>query len=479
MALLAAIIFVFGMLWTIKGSRLAVCSLPAMFFFLIGGKLIWSFLTPDHYPGDFLDMFLPLVTIPIGLILSIPLLMGALFIMRKTLAFANRSMGPQEPLPLLSPSRLPGLLAMVLAIGLIGMGDSLEKKSLTEYEEKSEQIISDFFAGKTGGGELKQAFIERPILCRKPYTEQIDSLLETDPQRAGIFLNAMTDTCEDWTESYKGFVDSRKVDGTVRHLDALLTLGLLDTWKIRGSLVSYLTAKNNQDELLRIFTHYYSLARSTTLHNGTEALSSFISIAGFNRDVLAKILVIAGKDPTQYLREFDIDGISYHLLSNAALNLDVDLMRACLALGFTKENTGSGSVLFAFVRYRGGSTVIRKLLEKGVNVNALNARGETALGCVLSAKPATYLITKEEEDTIAEVMDILFSLCAPDRYLEGGSHNTPLHSACEAGQQSPHGIEEIKLLMRWGANPDLGAVPPLEAARRNGWDELFPILTPQ
>ena len=444
--------------------------------------MIWDYLTPDNYPGDLLDMILPVVTVPIGLILSIPLLFAAKRLAALTLAFAHRKMGPRAPLPLLAPSRLPGFLLMALAVGLIGTEDWRKEKSRAEYEQKNEQIIDNFFASKIGREELKQSFIERPVLCRKPYTEQIDNLLETDPQRAGLFLKVMTEYCSEWTESYKDFVDSRKMDGTIKRLDTLLTIGLLDDWKISDNFVSYLTAKNNQDELMRIFAHYYALTQSTNLQKGTGALSSFIRTAGFNREVLAKMLMIAGNDPARYLRESDIDGISYHLLSNAALNLDVDLMQACLALGFTKENTKFGSVLYAFVYFRGEPTVILKLLEKGVNVNALNKEGETALGCVLSAKPATRLIVKAEEDKIAEVMDILFTLCDPTRYLEGGSHNTPLHSACKAGQQSLHGIEEIKLLMAWGADPDLagqGLAPPLEVARRNGWNELLPILTPR
>jgi hypothetical protein len=444
--------------------------------------MIWSFLTPDRYPGDFLDMVLPLVTVPIGLILSIPLLIGAVFIARRTLAFAKRGMGAQKPLPFLSLSRLPGLLLVVFSVGLVEAGDWLEKKSWSEYEEKNEQIISDFFTGKTGGEELEQAFIECPELCRKPYTEQIDNLLETDSQRAGLFLKAMTDTCNDRTEAYNDFIDSRKRDGTVKGLGTLLTIGLLDNRAVGDTLVSYLTAKNNHDELLRIFTHYYSLAQSTNLQKGSEALSSFISIAGFNRDVLAKILAIAGSDPAQYLREFDIDSISYHMLSNAALNYDADLMRAYLVLGFNKENTRFGSVLDSFVYHRGGVVVIRKLLEKGVDVNGLNEKGETALRCVLSAKPATQIIAKNDEDKIAEIMDILFTLCEPERYREVGSYNTPLHRACKAGQQSPHGIEEIKLLMDWGADPNLagkGAMSPLEIVKQQGWVELLPLLTLQ
>ena len=362
-------LFVLSILWAIKGIRFALCILPAILLFLIGEVLIWNLLTPDQYPGDFLDMFLPLVTVPIGLFFSILLLLITIFVAQITLAFVKQRLGPQGSLPILSQARLPGLFLAALAVGMIGMGVWLEKKSLAEYEEQTKQVVPHFFSGTIDGKELKQLFIERPMLCRKPYTEQIDGLLETDPQRAGLFLKVMTDICGSM-EAHVDFVNSRKMDGSIKGLDTLLGIGFLDDQKNSDKLVFYLTTENNQDELMRIFAHYHALARSSDRQTASGVLGNFIRIAGFNKDVLTKIRVVAGNDPKLYLSDFEIDGISHALLSNAALNLDPDLMRASLALGFEKENTRFGSVLYAFTSYRGGLAVIRKLLEKGVDVTA-------------------------------------------------------------------------------------------------------------
>lgn len=115
-------LFLFGILWAGKGPRFAFCILPAMVFFFLVEALIWGSLIPDSYPGDFLDMVLPLATIPIGVLLSIPLLVTAVFVARKTFAFANRRLGPQKPLPVFSPARLPGLLMAIFAVGLLLLG---------------------------------------------------------------------------------------------------------------------------------------------------------------------------------------------------------------------------------------------------------------------------------------------------------------------------------------------------------------------
>ena len=112
-------LFLFGILWMSKGPRFAFCILPAVVFFLLVEALIWERLTPGRYPGGSPDMAQSLATIPIGTVLSVPLLVTAIFFARKTFAFANRRLGPQKPLPILSPVRLPGLLMAIIAFGFV------------------------------------------------------------------------------------------------------------------------------------------------------------------------------------------------------------------------------------------------------------------------------------------------------------------------------------------------------------------------
>ena len=466
---MAVILFLFGLFCVWKGARFACCLLPALFFLHADPE-------PRRYAGDLFD---PFVSLGLGAVRT----GQAVLLAMVTLLLSRWLLGPSRPVSLRSPSRLCGLLFMGCAFLWWG----LENHVADTREVFLEKIAPDFLAGTSNDEEaVRTAFSRNAFLCNRSYAQGINALLDGgDAQRATLFLNIIAEHCNDIEIVWSDFADSRQKDGSIVGLDGLLAADLLNIAPLFDRVTGYLERHGNEDQLLRIFRYYHARALGEdgpSRDQARAALEKFFDIAGRNRELLERIRAVAGSDPSRYFSTSGVERVSFNLLQSAAASLDADLLRACLALGFDRENTRAGSVLFYFVYFHAGQAVIDKLLAAGVDVNALNRAGQTALACALQmygherGRAATMQGKQEDQHNIAEIMDILFTLCDPARYRTTGG-DTLLHKACRSG--SGKSLELIRLLLDAGANPDLageGAMPPLETAAQKGWDELVPLL---
>lgn len=467
---MAATLFLFGLLCVWKGARFACCLLPALFFLHADPE-------PRRYAGDLFD---PFVSLGLGM-----LRIGqAVLLAMVTLLLTRWLLGPSKPVSLRSPARLCGLLFM----GCAFLWWSQENNVADRREVSLERAAPDFLAGTSNDEDaVRNAFSRNAFLCNRSYAQGINALLDSgDAQRAAHFLNIVAEHCNDLEIVWSDFADSRQKGGSIVGLDDLLAVDILNISPLFDRITGYLARHGNEDQLLRIFRYYHARAGEEdglSRDQARAALEKFFDIAGGNRELLERIRAVAGSDPSRYFSASGVERVSFNLLQRAAAMLDADLLRACLALGFDRENTRAGSVLFSFVYFHAGQAVIDKLLAAGVDVNALNGTGQTALACTLQMydyerSRAATITEGEQEDqhNIAEVMDVLLTLCDPARYRTTDG-DTLLHKACRSG--SGKSLELIRLLLDAGANPDLageGTLPPLETAGQKGWDDLVQLL---
>lgn len=467
----------FGLICVWKGLRHALCLLPALLvLFLLPPWLEGlSPKPPRQYYGDLLDPLVSLFTGgPSMLEVLLPGVLAVLLI-KAVPSRAQKIWGPFMSPPLLAPSRLFGLALFCCAIFLGTSREAPENSAQSLWirqEKESAHFVPDFLAGKSNAKALAEAFSRWPMLCGKTYTQRIHALLAGgDPQRAGLFVRILAEQCTTQSEAYRDFAGSRKRSGSIAGLKTLLNAGALDALPVFKDVVSYLDRSGNLDELLLIFRHCHARAR-TGSRNNAALLENFFYLAGGNRELLDRVAAIAGSDPSQYLSEFGMEGVSHSLLRQAALKLDANLLRAALALGFTRENTRFGSVLFDFVRAKAGPVVIGKLLAAGVDVNALNQDGYTALRCLLQGYRPGLTRPRQDREKIDAVMDIFFSLSKPAHYRTTDG-DTLLHKACRS--KTAKSSEVVQLLLAAGADPDLageGVTPPSVLAREKGWEEI-------
>lgn len=233
-----------------------------------------------------------------------------------------------------------------------------------------EKVAPDFLAGTSNDEEAVQtAFSRNAFLCNRSYAQGINALLDGgDAQRATLFLNIIAEHCNDIEIVWSDFADSRQKDGFIVGLDGLLAADILNIAPLFDRLTGYLERHGNEDQLLRIFRYYHARALGKdgpSRDQARAALEKFFDIAGRNRELLERIRAVAGSDPSRYFSTSGVERVSFNLLQSAAASLDADLLRACLALGFGRENTRAGSVLFYVVYFHAGQAVINKLLAAG------------------------------------------------------------------------------------------------------------------
>lgn len=475
----------FGLICVWKGMRCAVCLLPSLLvLFLLPPWLAeQSPEPPRQYYGDLLDPFvsffaggLSLLKASLATALAAALAVALAFLLGKAvLTAAQRIWGPFKPPPLAAPSRLFGMALLCCAIFLGTSGEVRENSAQSlrsRHDKESAHVVPDFLAGKITAEALAEAFSQWPMLCGKTYAQRIDALTAgDDPQRAGLFVRILAERCATESEAYRDFVDSRKRSGSIAGLKTLLNAGALDALPVFQDVVGYLDRSGNLDELMLIFRHCHAQARMGS-RNNAALLENFFYLAGDNRELLGRAAAIAGSDPSRYFSELGIEGVSHSLLTQAALKLDADLLRAVLALGFTRENTRFGSVLFDFARAKAGPAVISKLLAAGVDVNALNQDGQTALRCLLQNYRPGLTRPEQDREKIDAIMDIFFSLSEPAHYRTTAG-DTLLHKACRSS--AAKSSEVAQLLLAAGADPDLageGVTPPSALAREKGWEDI-------
>ncbi|SHN64950.1 ankyrin repeat domain-containing protein [Desulfovibrio litoralis] len=519
MILALLVLSVIGMFLLVSGrffnSRdfiFVACYIPALVLFLIGNDMIWDKLTPDSYQGDFIETFLPLITVPIGvvgstLLLGLSMLVGTLTValvsfffdtplkspFRKKTKQASdsneQSSTPSPNEPSLSPNRevktsppdyktptsarsfsifqfrIAGLIIILISVGGLLLIKTYEKHVHTTHEAKIEATPAEFFSGTASEQDLELAFKEKPFLCSKKYGAEIEGLFKNNqPERAKIFIQTLITHCNRYTTAHEDFVSSFKQNGSILRLDEFLSEKILDDQDIFRDFAYYLNNHGNLDELMKIFSHYHALA----LKGDEEArslLDQMLSIAWNNTDFLMRVRAYTENNPSAYLSDYYIASISSSMLFNGAMKLKPEALKLAVEMGFNRENTKGGSVLFGFVRQYGNAVIIKRLISAGVDVNAQNSDGTTPLMFLVNAKRIDKLGNPEASDqTLSSIMDILMPLCNPSAYITMGDKNNLLHYACQnlnsseiasPQQDEQQRLELIKLLIANGANLNL------------------------
>lgn len=466
-----------------KGLRYALCLLPGATFFVAVEAGVSYMVTPSAYLGDFLDIFLPFVTIPLQIVLILVAAFLALRLNRVVLRIAYKESHPNPR----SAYRFVGA-AFLAIIGVALVALDLGGPSLMRYEqsraeeqafERANDAISLYGEERIGAENLSQIIgdLPREVSCARSFAPEIETLLEQgDRKKAAILVQALGRSCFD-SPTLDDLVRNRQYDGAIHDLDTLLAIGVASHRRLLEVMGKYALSSNNDDDFLTLLSYFLD-----TKEPSPGALRTLLLLAGERggkQELLARFFAKAGPDPLRYLTTDDFDTLNSAFLGSAVNNLNPDLLKFYIDMGFDKDLTRYGSTFFSFVYARGGPAILQRLIDKGADPNAVDAQGFTPL-LLLLWRPETDMTPydPEQERKVVEIFDLLFALSDHRLYVTPDGQNM-LHEACSGGRYSPEGIAEIAVLLKAGADPLLVGkeLPtPIEIAEKHGWKTARDLL---
>lgn len=491
MSIIGLCVLVLAFILLQKGLPYALCFLPGMILFAAANAYISNMLTPDRYPGDFLDMFLPLVTVPIQIFLV--LLAGGLAVLLSRFVL---QLAGVEPHPLVWPlsdsaPRLVGVALLTIA-GAALIALDLGWSSLMRYEQRRSEeqaagrandAISKYSEERISEGDIVQIIkdLPREVSCARSFAPEVEKLLQgNDVAKAVVLVRALDQSCFD-SPTLDELLRNRQYDGTIHDLNILLAIGVASHSRLLEAMGKYALLSGNDDDFLVLLAHFLDAEDGKEASSGAlrTLLLMLAEGGGGKKELLSRFFAKAGPEPLRYLIPDDLDTLSSAFLGSAANNLDPDSLKFYIDMGFDKERTRYGSTFFSFVHARGGPAILQRLIDEGADVNALDAQGFTPLLALLW-RPEMDRTPYEpgQEQKALEIFDLLFALNDYRLYATPGGENM-LHRACSAGRYSPEGVAEIKVLLKAGADPSLtgkGLATPAEMAEKHGWNQARDLL---
>lgn len=479
-----------------RGLPYALCFLPGMILFAAANAYISDMLTPDRYPGDFLNMFLPLVTVPTQIFLVLLAGGSAVLLSRLVLQLADVEAHPLVwPLSDSAPRLAGAALLTIAGVSLIALDlgwSSLMRYEQRRSEEQAAQHANDAISGyseeRINEKDIVQIIkdLPREVSCARSFAPDVEKLLqENDTAKAAVLVRALDQSCFD-SPTLDELLRNRQYDGKIHDLEILLTIGVASHSRLLEAMGKYALLSGNDDDFMILLTHFLDAEEGEGEKPGSASSGALRSLllmlaerGGGKKELLSRFFAKAGQEPLRYLIPDDLDTLSSAFLSSAANNLDPRLLRFYIDMGFDKERTRYGSTFFSFVYARGGPAIIQRLIDEGADVNAVNEQGFTPLLALLW-RPEMDRTPYEpgQEQKALEIFDLLFALNDCRLYVTPGGENM-LHRACSAGRYSPEGITEIKILLGAGADPSLsgkGLPAPAEMAEKNGWNQARDLL---